>query len=90
MNSYVLSDCDRTEKEFKCVSTCESVWFKIWNITAAGSIGAACDKVFIGKYENVMYNKSIDVIVGSTIARVDQLTFLCMWSNKSVRWGMKR
>ncbi|KAK8803122.1 hypothetical protein WA588_002278, partial [Blastocystis sp. NMH] len=51
---YVLSDCDRTEKEFKCVSTCESVWFKIWNITAAGSIGAACDKAFIGKYENVM------------------------------------
>ena len=90
MNSYVLSDCDRTEKEFKCVSTCESVWFKIWNITAAGSIGAACDKAFIGKYESVMYNKSIDVIVGSTIARVDQLTTLCMWSNKSVRWGMKR
>ena len=78
MNSYVLSDCDRTEKEFKCVSTCESVWFKIWNITAAGSIGAACDKAFIGKYENVMYGLSIDVIVGSTIARVDQLITLCM------------
>ena len=78
MNSYVLSDCDRTEKEFKCVSTCESVWFKIWNITAAGSIGATCDKVFIGKYENVMYGLLVVVNVGNMIARVDQLTTLCM------------
>ena len=69
MNSYVLSDCDRTEKEFKCVSTCESVWFKIWNITAAGSIGAACDKAF-------MYGLLVVVNVGNMIARVDQLTFL--------------
>ena len=58
------------------MSTCESVWFKIWNITAAGTMGDTCDKVFIGKYENVMYGLLVVVNVGNMIARVDQLTFL--------------
>ena len=55
-SSYVLSDCQSIETGFKCTSTCESVWFKLWNVTAAGATGASCDKVFIGKYANVMLN----------------------------------
>ena len=78
MNSYVLSDCEKKEREFKCVSTCESVWFKIWNITAAGTMSDICDKVFIGQYENVVYGLLVVVNVGTMIARVDQLTTLCM------------
>lgn len=60
------------------MSTCESVWFKIWNVTAAGSLGASCDKVFIGQYENVMYVQLVNVTVGSMIARVVHLIISCM------------
>ena len=52
--SYVLSDCKTAEDGFSCLSTCESVWFKIWNTTAAGSMTEVCDKIFIGQYANVM------------------------------------
>ncbi|KAK8801894.1 hypothetical protein WA588_006178 [Blastocystis sp. NMH] len=51
---HVLSNCVREETKFRCVRTCESVWFKIWNVTAAGKYGEKCDKAFIGKYGNIM------------------------------------
>lgn len=51
--SYVLSDCQRTEKGFNCTRTCESVWFKIWNVTAAEPLGSACDKAFDGQYADL-------------------------------------
>ena len=54
--SYVLSDCKKKENDFDCVSTCESVWFKIWNTTAAGTMTENCDKIFVGKYANVMWD----------------------------------
>lgn len=50
----MLSNCVREETRFRCVRTCESVWFKIWNVTAAGKYGEKCDKAFIGKYGNIM------------------------------------
>ena len=74
----MLSDCKKTENGFDCLSTCESVWFKIWNITAAGSTGAACDKIFIGQYANVMWYYNDELIIGNMIARMDQLITLCM------------
>ena len=52
--SYVLSHCQKTDKGFNCTRTCESVWFKIWNVTAAEPLGSACDKAFVGQYANVM------------------------------------
>ena len=52
--SYVLSDCKNTNNELNCLSTCESVWFKVWNATAGGSMVEGCDKIFFGQYGNVM------------------------------------
>lgn len=51
--SYILTDCVESDKKFKCIRTCESVWFKIWNTTAAGEYGQKCDKSFIGKYGDI-------------------------------------
>ena len=50
-----MTDCQIVEKGFNCTSTCESVWFKIWNVTSAGSMGQTCDKAFFHKYANVMW-----------------------------------
>ena len=52
--SHVLSDCQSIENGFNCTSLCESVWFKIWNVSSAGSMGQTCDKAFVHKYANVM------------------------------------
>ena len=30
-----------------------SVWFKIWNVTAAEPLGSACDKAFDGQYADL-------------------------------------
>ena len=54
-HSYVLRNCEKNEQKYKCVRTCESVWFKIWNVTEAGEYGQKCDKAFIGKYGNIVY-----------------------------------
>lgn len=53
-HSHVLTDCVREDTKFRCVNTCESVWFKIWNVTEAGEYGEKCDKAFIGKYGNIL------------------------------------
>ena len=54
---YVLRDCETSKLGYDCVSTCDSVWFKIWNATAAGPLTTICDKAFIGRYANVMYER---------------------------------
>ncbi|KAK8816026.1 hypothetical protein WA538_005144 [Blastocystis sp. DL] len=51
---YVLSDCKRSENKHTCTRTCESIWFKIWNVTAAKQFVDFCDKEFIGRYADVM------------------------------------
>ena len=76
--SYVLSDCKTRNNEFSCLSTCESVWFKIWNATASGSLVEGCDKVFFGQYGNVMWELICISNVGRMIVRVDKPISLCM------------
>ena len=43
IHSYVLSDCVQVEAGYSCLSTCESVWFKIDNATQAESYAEKCD-----------------------------------------------
>ena len=71
----MLSDCKTVEKGFHCLNTCESVWFKIWNTTAAGTIVDACDKEFIGQYANVMCEIVYVLNIGNTIASMDHLMY---------------
>ena len=56
----VVSNCMTTESGFKCLNTCESVWFKVWNATAADFFGEHCDKAFV-------------VVVMQTSCRFDSL-----------------
>lgn len=55
--SYVLTDCKHLEGKYECTQMCESVWFKIWNATAAEEFVQVCDKAFIGKYADVMWEE---------------------------------
>ena len=71
-----MSDCETTENGFNCVSTCESLWFKIWNTTAADIIADICDKEFVGKYVNVMLDWLIDLTIGNMIVREDRMISL--------------
>ena len=52
-NSNVYSNCVKVVKGYKCIETCESVWFKIYNATAALEYVHDCDKVFYEKYGDI-------------------------------------
>lgn len=54
VTSYVLTDCKHFESKYECTRTCESIWFKIWNVTAAEEFVQVCDKEFIGRYADIM------------------------------------
>ena len=49
---YIIYDKEKNKKT--CTRTCESIWFKIWNVTAAKQFVDFCDKEFIGRYADVM------------------------------------
>lgn len=53
IHSYVLSDCVQVEAGYNCLSTCESVWFKIDNATQAKSYAEKCDPIFLKKFGDV-------------------------------------
>ena len=55
LNSHVLSNCTKEESTFNCISTCESIWFKIGNATTAKEFVSECDPIFYKKYGDVMY-----------------------------------
>ena len=52
----MTSGCTKTEEGYDCSLVCESIWFKVWNATAAGDYGKYCDKGLIGKYGNILYS----------------------------------
>ena len=54
INSQVLSNCTKKENTFHCVSTCESIWFKIGNTTSAKEYVTDCDPIFYKKYSDIM------------------------------------
>ena len=51
---YVVNTCTLSEDRYVCESVCESVWFKVWNVTAAGPYGETCDPAFLGQYGNIL------------------------------------
>ena len=52
-SSYVLSDCNAVDAGYQCLSTCDSVWFKIDNKTEAKLYADKCDPIFQKKYADV-------------------------------------
>lgn len=55
--SYTLEDCEVQEQSRRCIQNCESVWFKLLNVTnpAAKTYIEHCDPIYQEKYANVMY-----------------------------------
>ena len=51
----MVNTCTLSEDRYVCESVCESVWFKVWNVTAAGPYGETCDPAFLGQYGNILY-----------------------------------
>ena len=52
----MVNTCTLSEDRYVCESVCESVWFKVWNVTAAGPYGETCDPAFLGQYGNILFN----------------------------------
>ena len=55
-SSYVLSDCNAVDAGYQCVSTCDSVWFKIDNKTEADYYVKYCDPIFQEKYGDITWD----------------------------------
>ena len=53
--SYVYYNCTQGHNGFRCKQVCESVWFKIYNATAATDYVQNCDKIFFKKYGDISY-----------------------------------
>ena len=56
MISHVLSNCVENAGNFDCISTVESVWFKITNQTSATKYISTCDPIFYKKYGDITYS----------------------------------
>lgn len=56
IGSQVLTNCTKQIDTFNCVSTIESVWFKIVNATEARMYVTSCDPIFYKKYGDVTYD----------------------------------
>ena len=55
ISSNVLSNCTKNDNVFDCISTTESIWFKIGNKTAAAEFISYCDPIFYKKYGDITY-----------------------------------
>ena len=55
MFSHVLSNCTKEESSFNCVSTTESIWFKVSNVSSATEFVSSCDPIFYKKFADVTY-----------------------------------
>ncbi len=55
-SSYVLSDCNAVDAGYQCLSTCDSVWFKIDNKTEADYYVKYCDPIFQVKYGDITWD----------------------------------
>ena len=62
-SSYVLSDCNAVDAGYQCLSTCDSVWFKIDNKTEADYYVKYCDPIFQVKYGDITWDLKIGNII---------------------------
>ena len=53
ISSNVLSNCSKNDNVFDCISTTESIWFRIGNKTAAAEFISYCDPIFYRKYGDI-------------------------------------
>ena len=49
-----MSNCVKLTNGYKCLETCESIWFKINNAEHAVEYVQNCDKVFYRKFGDIM------------------------------------
>ncbi|KAK8808723.1 hypothetical protein WA588_004367 [Blastocystis sp. NMH] len=66
---YVVNTCTLSEDRYVCESVCESVWFKVWNVTAAGPYGETCNPAFLGQYGNILERATWEEISSASCAR---------------------